>query len=218
MITSSDSEYYSTKQIKQRKAKLEPVFAELASWIAAKWQVSVLNIVYDPANELHEPRLQVIVEQREDEIIFRDGLNFDAFKLHEIVLRFSEIVTRQKNTDFELKNLFVVFSAFAPLAIEELVGTLTKKRIDHLMAQIANPELWTINQCLGNVTFFFYTEDQMHKYDRQGFKKIYSQFCLALLKPYDEFGYLNENVFSVNFDSKKNFDKKYSGNWFNYYR
>ena len=39
-----------------------------------------------------------------------------------------------------------------------------------------------------------------------------------ILKAYDEFGYLVEKDFAVNFDSKQNFDDNYESNWYYYYK
>ena len=62
MITYTDKEYKSTKRYKQGKKHLVSPSAELAHWIQKKWKVIVLNIIYDRANDLHAPRLQVILE------------------------------------------------------------------------------------------------------------------------------------------------------------
>jgi hypothetical protein len=63
LVTSYDPEYKATKLIRQGKAALEPLIAELADWIASRWQVTVLNVIYDQLEVPHKrPRLQVIVE------------------------------------------------------------------------------------------------------------------------------------------------------------
>lgn len=62
MINFWDREYKSTKRIKQGKKFLAAPFDELARWIASTWNVSVLNVIYDRANSLHKPRLQIVLE------------------------------------------------------------------------------------------------------------------------------------------------------------
>jgi hypothetical protein len=66
LITSSDAEYKATKRIKRRTMRLAPPFDELAAWIGGTWAVTVLNVIYDPRDDLHPPRLQVILEHQED--------------------------------------------------------------------------------------------------------------------------------------------------------
>ena len=64
----------------------------------------------------------------------------------------------------------------------------------------------------------FYTRDQVKRYVAKGCKESYARRYFEILKPYDEFGYLTEQEFTVNFDSKQNFDDNYAGNWYYYYK
>lgn len=218
MIMTSDREYKLTRRIKQGKKHLQPPFAELAQWIADRWNVTVLNVICDRANSLHAPRLQVILEYETHVGRFRRGMNFDEEKQQAIADKFLEILDRDKTNSFDVDGLFVVFSAFTPLAIEEADTQLSEKDIKLLKRQINNQDLWEVSRCFGHVTFFFYTDDEMKRYEAAGKKEEYARLYYNLLKQHDEFGYLRERDFKVNFDSKQNFDKKYGGNWFNYYR
>lgn len=241
LITSSDSEYKATKRIKQGKARLAPPFDELAEWIAATWDVTVLNVIYDPANELHAPRLQVIVEHQHDAESFRDGLNFDATKQQAIKSRFLDTITTQRSQHKERRTLpwpirllqrfakssspvegddtdglFVVFSAFAPIATEEANGKLSAQAIEALQNRLGNPDLWVISRCFGQVTFMFYTDEQAARHEANGKKEDYAGEYFEILKPNDEFGYLSVMDFVVRFDSKQNFDDNYESNWYYY--
>src|SRR5438874_2402698 len=84
LITSSDDEYKATKRIKQGNANLVAPFDELAAWIGDRWHVTVPNVIYDRPNDLHAPRIQVILEHETDAHVFRDGFNFDETKQQEI--------------------------------------------------------------------------------------------------------------------------------------
>lgn len=216
MIRYQDEEYQATKLIKQGDAYLEPPFDDLAEWISETWQVTVLNIISDRRNELHAPRLQVILEHAADVRKFEDGLNFDHGKQAAIVDRFRELVS-SRPSDFDVTGLFVVFSAFAPIALEEADDQISKEDVEALRLQMGDPELWCISRFFGKVTFFFYTDQQVKKRDASS-RAAYARSYFALLKPHDEFGYLSEDEFSVAFDSKQNFDRNYRGNWLNYYR
>lgn len=198
--------------------RLAAPFDELATWIAENWGVAVINVIYDRRTDLHAPRLQVIFEQYDDARSFHDGCNFDKTKQEAIASRFIEIVSRHPNHEYDLDGLFVVFSAFAPLAMEEADSKITKREIDSLKRRIGNPDLWEISRCFGHVTFMFYTDAQVEEYAAQGKKKEYARKYFELLKPHDEFGYLSEDDFAVHFDSKQNFDDNYKSNWFYYCR
>lgn len=218
MIRPSDESYQATKRIKQGKDRLAAPFDELAKWIADRWHVIVLNVIYDARNDLHAPRLQVILERQKDAKVFRDGPNFDSIKQELIATKFIELSSRDPSQQWDVDGMFVVFSAFAPLAAEEADGKLTDQHIDDLQRRLGNPDLWCISRCFGQVTFMFYTDRQAAKYEADGTKDAYAREYFAMLKPLDEFDYLSLDEFTVGFDSKKNFDRNYHGSWFNYYR
>ncbi|ELP32346.1 hypothetical protein [Rhodopirellula baltica] len=217
MITSSDREYKSTKRIKQGKKRLRSPFDELSEWIASTRKVTVLNVVYNRANSLRAPRLQIILEHHSHAQKFHRGVNFDSRQQNAIKKKFLNIIEREGKHDFDVDGLFVVFSAFSPIAKEEADSQITEADIKSLQKRIGNPDLWEISRCFGCVTFFFFTDKQMKKYEAQGKKVEYASMYFEILKPHDEFGYLKRNQFKVYFDSKQNFDEKYESNWFYYY-
>ena len=217
MITASDREYKATKRIRQGKKTLAPPFDELAAWISAKWSVSVLNVIYDRANSLHAPRIQVILEYEADKKKFYRGMNFDRTKQKAVASRFLEIIGRCETDDFAVDGLFVVFSAFAPIAKQEADSHIPDAEVAALKKLIGDRSLWEISRCFGHVTFFFYTDSQVRAAAAKGLKETYSRMYFELLKPHDEFGYLRPQDFAVSFDSKQNFDENYESSWFYYY-
>ncbi|MDW5441667.1 hypothetical protein [Polaromonas sp. SM01] len=218
MITSSDAEYKATRQIKRGIAQLVAPFDELAAWIGDKWAVTVLNVIYDPCNELHAPRLQVVLEHQKDSESFRDGFNFDHEKQRAIALRFMGMITRQSVHRYDVEGLFVVFSAFSPIARQDADSKIPDQEIEALKLRIANPDLWTISRFFAHPTFMFYTDAQAKAYAVAGKREAYAHQYFKILKQYDEFGYISEDGFAVQFDSKQNFDENYKSNWYNYYR
>jgi hypothetical protein len=217
MITTSDREYKATKRIKQGKKMLSPPFDELARWVAAKWGVTVLNVVYDRPNSIHAARVQVILEHEADARKFHRGVNFDVEKQVAIKEKFLEIIGRTPSHGYDVTGLFLVFSAFAPLAREEADAQIQEDEVERLKRELKNPDIWTISRCFGHVTIFFFTEDQVKRYEAQGKRAEYARRYFELLKPHDEFGYLKQQEYTLAFDSKQNFDEKYQGSWFNYY-
>lgn len=98
------------------------------------------------------------------------------------------------------------------------LSKLSEGEIEAPKNQLANPDLWVISRCFGHVTFMFYTDAQVAKYEANGLKEVYARKYLAILKPNDEFGYLSADDFAVSFDSKQNFDDNYNSNWYWYYK
>jgi hypothetical protein len=88
----------------------------------------------------------VIVEHQDDAQKFRDGYNFDKQKQKSIASQFFEMINRQPAHGYDVDGLFVVFSAFAPIAKEEADSRLSEEQIESLKNQIANPDLWAISR------------------------------------------------------------------------
>lgn len=217
MIVSSDQDYKETKRIKQGKQSVPEPFQELAEWISNKWSVSVLNVRYDSANSLHAPRIQVVLEYKSDAQKFHHGVNYDKKKQEAVAEKFLEIIGRDPSHEFDVDRLFVIFSSFAPIAKQEADSKITNGEIESLKRKIGNPDLWKISRCFGHVTFLFFTDEQVERYEAQGKKGEYAKLYFEILKPHDEFGYLEQEAFEVNFDSKQNFDENYQSNWYYYY-
>jgi hypothetical protein len=220
MITYFDPEYKLTKLVKRGKRHLGAPFLELARWIAATRKVNVLNIVRDAIPPDGRPRLQIILEHPGEMEKFREGPlgNYKRDEQRTVAARFKDLLADNGVKDFETDGLLVVFSSFAPLAKEEADSKITEKEIEGLKRRIGNPGLWKISRCFGSVTFFFYTDSQARKHERDGLAEAYASRYFELLKPHDEFDYIRLDEFRVRFDSKENFDKNYKGSWFNYYR
>jgi hypothetical protein len=217
LVTCYDTEYKDTKLIKQGRAALEPLFAELAGWVASTWEVTVLNVVYDQVDAPRRfPRLQVIVEHADEQQKFRAGFNFDPSKQQAVAEKFAELVAQTGSSKHKADRLLVVFSAFAPLAREEADTQISDADIEDLQKRLTDPALWTIHRCFGRVVFMFYTDAQAHA--RKARLESYSDQYFELLRQHDEFKYLNRRKFSVESDSKENFDNNYNGSWLNYDR
>jgi hypothetical protein len=218
MVTASDPEYLATKRLKLGQARLYGAVAELADWVATTYGVTVLNVVCDPRNAIRGPRLQIIVEHQAEAEKFHDGVNFDPQKQRAIRDRYLEILRRDAGAMTDVDGLFVVFSAFASIAREEAHSRVTDAEIAALQARIGDPTIWTISRCFSRVTFFFYNQEQLRLAEAAGKRAEYSRAYFELLAGRDEFGYLDEESFQVDFDTKENFDANYQGSWFNYYR
>ncbi len=114
--------------------------------------------------------------------------------------------------------LLVVFSAFAPLALEEANLRITDAEIDALHARLSNPALWKIHRRFGQVVFMLYTEHEAAEHERAGLRKTYADLYFVLLRGYDRFDYLRREAFDITFGSKEDFDKNYQGHWLYYDR
>ncbi len=235
MINPTDKDYKETKLIKQGKRKMNSDFLLLAEWINTTFNVFVINIFYDTIDKTdYRPRLTIIFEYQKDELKFRNGYigNFDKKKQIIIADKFRELVNKEigiksliaklfKNSSdlkYDTDNLLVVFASFEPIAKDEANSRVPENEIQKLKIKLGLSDLWEIYRQFSSTTFFFYTETQIEEYSKNGTKEELSKIYFNLLRKYDEFGYFNNETFSIALDSKENFDKKYESNWFYYSR
>jgi hypothetical protein len=237
MVTPSDKEYKLTKLIKQGKASIEIQFDPIAKWIDTTYGIKTLNIIYDTIGVYKEtrPRLQIIFEFNDEAKKFRNEQHFGfdeskqqaIAKQFEIILKEQEINRPQKGwnlfsekgeSEYETKNILVVFSAFEGIAKTEANEGIPQDRIKEFIKEVDNKDIWEISRFSWGVTFFFYTDSQVEENSKNGMKEFLTDNYFKILKQYDEFNYFKRESFSGTLDSKEYFDTKFEGNWFYYYR
>ncbi|NJM55266.1 MAG: hypothetical protein HC841_04565 [Verrucomicrobiae bacterium] len=220
MITPRDEDYQQTKLLKLSGAPLKSPFKELADWVGKRYGVQVLNVFYDTIQPDNRPRLSVILETQEDAQKFRKGAlgNFNNADQKEVQEHFDRILQEQGNLNFDAQRLFVIFVAFERVAMEEANESVTDEEVAQLKSKLANNDLWEISRCFDSVTFFFFTDVQVKKYEAAGLRRVYAEEYSRLVHRHDVFGYLKKRGVSAHFDSKENFDKNFESNWYYYYK
>ena len=208
MITCHDEDYKATKLIKQGKESLREEFQPFAEWIDQTFGVKPLNITYYTLKNGHQG-LQLIFEFKADAVLFENSPWMPNPEKHKLVTdRFQSLYSDRYDT----KNLFMITSAFAQLAIEQANLTIPEEKNLQFKSQLACEEFWDMWKCFNRVALFLYTEEQVKKLDParvEQWKKMYYR----MLKENDEFGYINEESFYFAVDSKENLDKKYDANF-----
>jgi len=222
MITPADEDYKDTKRVKLGGAPLLPMFKVLAEWIFEQYDVLALNIILDTIEPNNLPRLNVVLEYRQDERKFRASssvgfhVGFDVTKQREIRNKFASIAGDSSNHKSDLARLLVIFSSFEPVARQEANLRVADNDIERLEKTLGCPDLWKVRRGFGDATFFFYTEAQAKANAVSGARDRFAKAYASLTAPYDEFGYLSKRAIAARLDSKENFDSTYKGNWFNY--
>ncbi|MBS1513082.1 MAG: hypothetical protein JST86_19755 [Bacteroidetes bacterium] len=235
MIVSTDPDYLDTKLVKQGVKKLDPIFQELANWINQKFDTQVLNIYYDKIDvDKNRPRISIIFEYYQSVEKFRDQIgNYDTEKQNLIAYQFRQILKsksipnrsffdrlfKKSNTSqFDTDRLLIIFTAFEPIAREEVNHKIHQAEIDKLKQELSSKNVWEIYREFAITTYFFYTDKQIEDYKVDGTTKILTQQYFDILKKYDEFDYIKSGTNFLVFDSKENFDKNFESNWFWYSR
>ena len=233
MVASSDIEYKKTKLIKQGKKRIAEKFENLAKWISENYNVNVLDIQEEFMKHNSRVRIAVHLETHRDAMEFREGedwwTNFDSTKQSEIAEKYIEIGNLLKvptngvlgkvvKRNPKVEDIFVSFSAFEPIAREEVNGLIPENRIEELYKELKLPEIWTISRCFGSATLFVYKDEQKEKIKNSAEFKMIEDKYFKLLKEYDEFNYWKRKNFGIGIDSKENFDDNYESNWYYYYK
>jgi hypothetical protein len=216
MIVPSDPDYKMTKLIKQGKSTMNSQFKQLADWIDFSYDVKTLNIVYDKIDNNKTPRLNIIFEKEKDEALFSSNQGYDAERQQEIASQFKSDLNFKK---YKTDKLLVIFSAFEAVAKIESYWSVSKDEINKLQSELNMSDIWIIrSNALCEPTFFFYTNDQVNRYSNNEVKVLLNNKCFELLKKHDEFDYFKKEEFSIQLESKENFERFYNGNWFYYDR
>lgn len=236
MIVPSDKDYVETKLIKRGEAVLNPDFEPLAEWIESQYTVKVLNIYYDITTGTYNkpfPRINIIFERQEDALKFRDRLgNYDSEKQHTIAAKFEQLVNNRSKIGalvdnvfgdiagikYDTKGILVIFTSFEPIAMDEANEAIPKAEIEELKTELHAPEIWEISRFGSRTTAFFFTDQQAEKAKGDDLLENLTSRYYELLKNYDEFGYYDRGSFTLDIDSKENFDKNFESSWFYYYR
>lgn len=120
--------------------------------------------------------------------------------------------------DYKVDNVWVIYSAFEPIARIDANESVPQEKIKQLLKELDNQDIWEISKGFSTATFFVYTEEQVKRYEFSETRKMWADRYFDLLAPYNEFGYFKRDLFNIYLDSKENFDKNYSSNWYYYYK
>ena len=235
MIVSTDPDYLDTKLVKQGVKKLDSIFQELADWINQKFDTPVLNIYYDKIDvDKNRPRLSIIFEYYQSVQKFRDQIgNYETEKQNLIANQFRQVLKsklipsriffdrlfkKSYASQFDTDRLLVIFTAFEPIAREEVNHKIPQAEIDNLKQELTSKNVWEIYREFATTTYFFYTDKQIEDYKADGTTQMMTQQYFDILKKYDEFDYIKPDTYFLTFDSKENFDRNFESNWFYYSR
>jgi len=95
---------------------------------------------------------------------------------------------------------------------------IPETEIDYLIAELNDPHIWKVVRFAAGATFFFYTDKQVDDAKTAGYVQQLADKYFNVLKQHDTFGYFDRQAFSVSVDSKENFETKYEGNWYYYFK
>jgi hypothetical protein len=218
MIIPSDKDYKIAKKIMKGERTISPPYSYLADWIQSKYSVKVLNVSYCKIQPENRPRLSIDLETETDRQLFeRTRYCLDSKKSAAVIKKFKEIAQKASlNLSFE--NLFVIFSAFEPIARNEANENVPEELSNRLIEAFPQENIWCIQKLFSSLVVFYYTEVEREEAINNGMINQYANYYAKIIESYDEFGYLARSPIIPQIDSKENFDKNYESSWFYYWR
>lgn len=220
MITPNDPDYQQTKARLKKRTPLEPIFAELAAWVAERFGVKPVDFWYDLHMPDRTPRLEIIVRTDDEDTTLTQGeWRMSAARQAEVAKAFADLVAKHGlQAKYQTQSLFVYPGVFDDVARKDANESVSEKDIAALKRKLKNPELWEIVKQFDTATFFFYTKEQAEKNKTNGLLEKYTAAWGKLAAKHDEFGLFAQRGVTVYFDSKEVFDNDYGGNWYHYFK
>ena len=231
MYTSTDASYIQARAVKKGKHKLDAFYQKIIDWANQKFGVRVLDFMcytkqtsvgykqqavilhaetIGDCQHLENPETKSFLNQ-----IFLGILTSPEWAAHE----HDSIKKDYWPTDsVPYPELFVAFNS-----LESIEVSLAKKLVgDRKEILSANyPDLiWCITGMSGYEypIVFFYTNEAMKNANDDGTIDDIKKTYLNELKKHDEFDYFGDHSVNLQFDSKENFDRNFSGNWHYYFQ
>ena len=223
MYFPSDKLYIETKSIKLGEKAVKAEFRELANWAEQKLNITILNASFSLKNRNTLPSLHIIFEfQKDYNQLHGDPEEPYNKKYNKLIAsNFLKITSGLKIAGFEkyhAEDFHMTYSVFSKVAIIEYLNSLSQSNLNRIKEKYTSNGLWEISIQHGSIVAFYTKEAEIELNDKSGVSKQIENELKNLASQYDEFGYLEEESFFFGFDSKENFDEKYGGNWYNYYR
>jgi hypothetical protein len=220
-MTPIDEAYKMTKLVKQGKKTLSQDFVELANFIGTTYNVKVLNIICDSIDNGARPRLFLILEFEQDAKMLNSKFGFSEIPNAEKEILAKEFIEKVAVTlpQFENNRAFIVILSFEDPAKIEANWSISKEEVQTFQSGLNIKELWQVRpDIFSTASFFLYTNYQVQRFLENGMKEYLTEKYFELIKKHDEFGYYNKNSFSIELESKENFESNWEGNWFFYDR
>jgi hypothetical protein len=88
---------------------------------------------------------------------------------------------KRNKSKYNTDNLFVAYSAFEPVARQEIHGHISSQQTKELKEKIDNEAVWTIVSSFSSFVIFFYTEKQAGENMASQLRKELTQLCFELV-------------------------------------
>lgn len=221
MLFGNDQLFFLVRSAKLGKLALPPVLEQLREWIHQEFGVHVVHIVFDQVEigpSTGRPRLNVILETDADYNSWKENACTIRPDVSCRVLSQFKKLASASPEPYDTNNLFLTLDNFSAECLGRACNAFLRADANQIVQDFAAIPIWAINGFSRDLVVFLNTNDDIKHNQRNGNCSKISKQCFDAVKRYDEFDYLSDASFRLNFDSKENLDKNYSGSLFYYWR
>lgn len=236
VIVPWDRAYRRAKQVRQGRLRIPSRFDGFVTEFTSRFDVTPLWLETDHLDHTREPipkpRLEIVIERTDDYRKFLTApYNFDSSRQRMVAEIFAKHFTpptmrslfklpRNLPHDYDFDyRMFVVFSDFEPVAIQDVHRSLSKRDRASFEASLGlGDEFWCTQSFFGPPIVFVYTDTQAAAINASELPNRWADTYFGLAKQHDEFDYLARDKFFIAVDSKENFDSNYASNWYYYFK
>lgn len=221
MLFGDDQLFSLAKSAKLGQQTLPPVLEQLRTWIHQEFATQVIHIIFDqieigPAKG--RPRLYIILETDADYNFWKKDLCTVRPDLAGRVQRQFKKLADSSSEPLSTDNLFLALDNFSAECLSRACSAFLKNEAEQIVQDFADVPIWKIDGFSRHLVVFLRTNKEIELHQKGGVCTAITQRCFQAVKKHDEFGYLSDATFRLNFDSKENLDNNYSGSLFYYWR
>lgn len=238
MILSSSREYARAQQARRGERRLDPMFDGFVRGFADRFGFAPLWLETDHVQRrdggLPTPRLDVVLERGAQARRFHTSSGmYDERKQRVVADLFAGALAgvdlrpvfglprSAPETYPTVGDLFVCFSEFERLALQDVHATVTEEEYARFTSSVAlelGERFWLVKRAGGVPIVFVRTAEQAEQLAASPAREQWADRWFSLASGHDEFGYLRRENVVVGVDSKETFDTTFSGNWYWYFK
>jgi hypothetical protein len=215
--------YHQVRRAKLGEVILPEPLESLRQWICGRYSVNVLYIVYDTIEiGPHEgqPRLSLILDTDKDcTVLHQDRSTVWPHIKAEICEQLAERVSATgTQRQYAAHDVHLVCDDFSEEAKGKAIEAFVASCRQQIRDEFRRCQVWDVVGFSQEVVVFYRTEEMKNRNRQNGCDDAIKRRCFELVTQYDEFRYFTFDDFRLTFDSRENFNRRYSGNLFNYFR
>ena len=211
--------YKRVREAKLGQRQMPAPLGHLSAWIAEKYDV---RVVYIESDRLKGPpshgrrRLQIFLDTGADYYrVHEDHCELKPHVRDEVSQQVVKLMAEAPGEKADWDKVHIVFSDFSEDAKSQALQKFMEKESKRLRKELARDRVDNL-VCAGDLFIFYKDDADVRRFAADGTSERIRQLCYQRVMPYDEFGYLQPESFTVVFDSKENLDRNYKGSLFYY--